>query len=590
MLCWLLLANITTAADFLTLDQAFQTAVTVKNGQIKVTWTAQPKHYIYQESLALKLVNPRSDTTLTAPIISPKGIMKHDEFLGETLVHYNVVNLTQNYISAEPQTLEIKTTFQGCAEAGICYPPKTKTQTITLPASATPITGALNKAQTQSEPQQSESQQSDSVLTIKDSPQSWIYGLVVFYLLGLGLAFTPCVLPMVPILSSLILGQNHAPLTTRRGFSLSLSYVLGMAIVYTLIGLIIALSGARLQIYMQHPFILWPMAILFAALAFSLFGAFELRLPSQLHNRLYQLQGKMPGGRHVSVFIIGALSALIVSPCVSAPLVGALLFIAQDGEAVKGAFSLFFLAMGMGTPLLIIGTTGANILPRAGVWMDQIKIGFGFMMLAMALYIVKHLLPPIALYSAIGVLSSIIGMWLVGTTAGETRSVGQIFSKGVGLCFIIVTALSLHQAWQNIHPQTQSVQTTQKYQGLRMVSIDSLAGLDKALQQAKDLDKPVMIDVYADWCVACLELEHKTFSDPAVQALLAPFTLIRLDITNSQDTDQLLNRFNIIGPPTLVFFDVEGKEVNAARITGFVDADEFKAVLQNNKTRLMPGE
>ena len=561
--------------EFLPMSKAFQGSITSDNSSVQVEWTITPEHYLYEKSLDIKIDNPDSNTdvTLGKLQISPKGKLKHDEFMGEVTVHNDKVTLTRPYALAQGKDVTIIATFQGCAEAGLCYPPsKIKT---TLPLTA--ADAAVSDTQTPPPASENSSSLNDNSI--------W-KNIFWFFLLGLGLSLTPCVLPMVPILSSVILGSDKQQLSARRGFGLSTSYVLGMALVYTFAGLMVALGGARLQIYMQHPYVLWPLATSFLVLAVSLFGAFEIRLPNRLHNTLYQFQSTIPGGQYFGVFIIGALSAIVVSPCVSAPLAGILLYIAQEGSAFTGAASLFALAMGMGAPLIVLGTTGANVLPKAGMWMERVKTFFGFLMIAMAIYLVKHLIPDAYLSFICGALIAFFAVWIgaLHQTTPESSTL-SLLGKAIGLCLLLIAALLVQTGWYTLFPSANttvvmggSAQGTQ--QQLDFHTATTLDELEKALQQAKSENLPAMVDLYADWCIACIEFEKITFVDPEVKKSLQQLYLIKLDITEDIETTKILDHFELIGPPTLLFYDQAGEEMKELRVTGFMEAKPFMEVLK----------
>lgn len=578
-LCVLLISTSSLfAADFLKVDDAFKTNITVENGAITASWEVADGYYLYEDTLSLTVTDEDgAELVLGAPIITPKGELKNDEFMGEVVVHHHDTSISSDYTIDEPQTVTVNASFQGCAEAGLCYPPSHYKETLTLPVPESQQDEISKEVKTIDSPALASNTSSE---TIENT--SLIRNILIFFGLGLALSLTPCVLPMVPILSSLILGGDQQRLSTKRGFGLSTSYVLGMALVYTAAGLLVALSGSRLQIYMQHPYVLWPLAGAFVVLALSLLGAFEIRLPSSMHNKLNDVQNKIPGGQYVGVFLIGALSAIVVSPCVSAPLAGLLLYVAQEGDVIKGGISLFALAMGMGAPLIILGTTGANVLPKAGAWMNRVKSLFGFMMLFMALYLVKHLLDDAVLYGLSALILAFFGVWLGAlhqTNHGSTQ--GVLFLKALGVCCLIATALLMHKATTIIWPSTNtSTQVSNQQSPLEFKVVKDLSSLQEAIVSANAAGQTAMVDVYADWCVACLEFEHKTFTDKDVIDRMQQMALIKVDITEDIETDAILDWLEMIGPPTLLFFS-HGEEIKEFRVTGFLDAESFSPVLDS---------
>ncbi len=567
--CLLTLFSIKTQAsvEFLPVEEAFKPSLSVNNDFIQAHWEIADEYYLYESRFSISI--PESSGIKLEPFkIIQQGKEKDDPYMGKVVVHYHEVDMQIPWTAPEATKVEVTLSYQGCAEAGLCYLPTTFSETLIIPARSQNDSISTNTLKT--------TVQKSSTSTAADILQNkslWVSALL-FLLLGLGLSFTPCVLPMVPILSSIIVGQNSAQLSTKRGFLLSLSYVLGMSLAYTLAGLLVAMSGARLQIYMQMPVVLISFSVIFIVLALSMFGLYELRLPNRLQNAIDQKMGQKQGGKYTSVFFMGVFSALLVSPCVSAPLAGVLLYIAQTGNELLGALALFSMGIGMGLPLLIIGSTGANILPRAGVWMDRVRAVFGVALLLMALYLVKHLIPENIIYGILGGLAIISSVYLGAFRAG--KSGWQLLFQGVGIILLIYGSLLLIKSFVgNNFSDNSLANNTSKSPLNNVVIIRNSVELDKTLAVAKQAQKPVLIDIYADWCIACIEMEHTTFKDEKIVAELKDFVFIKLDLTNNNEANVLLDRWQIVGPPALVFYDPNGNERSDLEMIGLIAASEL---------------
>ncbi|MDG2676769.1 protein-disulfide reductase DsbD, partial [Vibrio parahaemolyticus] len=392
---------------------------------------------------------------------------------------------------------------------------------------------------------------------------------LLFLALGVGLAFTPCVLPMYPILTSIVLGSGK--LSQRRALGLSLVYVQGMALTYTLLGLVVASAGMQFQAAMQHPYVLIGLSILFVTLALSMFGVYTLQLPSSVQTWLNNLSNKQQGGSSAGVFAMGAISGLVCSPCTTAPLSGALLYVAQSGDLLTGGIALYALAMGMGIPLILVAVFGNKLLPKAGGWMDRVKTLFGFILLAAPIFLLERILPEMwstALWSALGIAA--FG-WLYHIK--NSLEFGGWKQSAIGIIAVLGLFASAQPAlnyWFGNH-ETQAQQTTVSF-----TRIANVAVLEEQLALAKAAGKPVMLDFYADWCVACKEFEKYTFHDPKVEAKLQNFVLLQADVTKNQVQDiELLKHMNVLGLPTIEFWDAKGEHVSNARLTGFMQAEPF---------------
>lgn len=558
-------------------EEAFRfSAGEFENGVIPLRWEIAEDHYLYHDKFVFRLLESEG-LQLGTPAI-PAGKKKSDPLFGEIEAHYTSVAFDLPLIGAG--RAKIEATWQGCAERGICYPPQKRVLEVSgtgLSAdNATPIPAA-----TRANPANAAEQD-----RIADSlaHDGMALALLTFFVFGLLLAFTPCVFPMIPILSGIIIGHGER-LTARRGLYLSAIYVLAMALTYSVAGVLAGLFGQNLQAAFQNPWVLTTFAAVFVALAFSMFGFYELQLPSGLQSRVATLSNKQHGGSTTGVAVMGLLSALIVGPCVAPPLAGALIYIGQTGDAVLGGLALFVMALGMGAPLLLIGASAGRILPRAGGWMDAVKAVFGVLMLAVAIWLLERVLPGsviLLLWSALLIISAIY-MGALERIA-EGASGWRKLWKGLGILLLSWGVLMLlgvaagksdplaPLAGLGIGSGGESGAETH----LVFRSIKGVEGLDQALAQAKTARQPVMLDFYADWCISCKELEKYTFSDKAVQTALTGTLLLQADVTANDAEDQaLLKKLGLIGPPAILFFDRDGNELRNARLVGFLPPEEF---------------
>lgn len=581
--------------EILTAEQAFQfQAAVAKPDQLQLTWTIAPETYLYADKLDVRLVDS-ADTAL-GRFELPAGEMKKDSILpdgriGDVEVFHDRVDLSVPLIrgSTAPTEVTLVAKYQGCAEQGICYPPQTQKVRLGLPealvAAVLPPAGAAEQATDQAPPQPAEPEpmvsEQDQIAEVLKGGNLWLI-VAAFFGFGLLLAFTPCVFPMIPILSGIIAGQG-AGITTRKAFTLSLVYVLAMALTYTVAGVLAGLFGANLQAAFQNPWILSLFALVFVALALSMFGFYDLQLPSSLQSRLAELSNKQEGGTLIGVAIMGLLSALIVGPCVAPPLFGALIYISQTGDAVLGGVALFALSMGMGAPLIAIGTSAGKLLPRAGGWMDAIKAVFGVLLLGVAIMLLERILPAAVTMLLWGLLliSSAVYLGAVGPLP-EGASGWRKLWKSLGVFLLIYGALML------VGAAAGGRDTVQPLRGLAVGGaggggtehvvfkrVKTVADLDRELAAAAG--RPVMLDFYADWCASCKEMERYTFSDPAVIAEMGRFVLLQADVTanDAQDQGLMQGRFGIPGPPAMLFFDASGTELRNFRLVGFKPAAEF---------------
>lgn len=559
--------------EVLPVDEAFRPYVFVIDGNtLEVSWQITPGYYLYKAKLA---VSTASDKIQLGKLALPAGVMKYDEFFGESEVYTENVFARLPFARATPEEISFKLQldFQGCAEVGVCYPPTTRMLSVDLPAAS--AAGNLDEPVTE-----------QGRLTRLIAEGSLALVLATFFGAGLLLAFTPCVLPMVPILSGIIAGEGR-DVSAYRGFTLSLSYVLGMALVYTVAGIAFAAAGQQAQAVFQQPWIIITFAGLFVVLALSMFGLFELQMPSAIQSRLAAISGRQKSGTMIGAFVMGALSSLIVTACVAPPLVATLTVISQTGDIVRGGLALFAMSLGMGMPLLVVGTSAGKLLPKAGSWMEATKTAFGFMMLGLTVWMLSRILPGQITLGLWGVLVFMAGIFMgaltsLGPAAGKMRLAG----KGLGLLALLYGAILLVGAFLGGHDPFRPLDNLRlagseqaaDHQGLKFTRIKTVDDLDNALAEAAAQSRTAMLDFYADWCVSCKEMEAYTFTEAAVQAALADTVLLQADVTANDDEDQaLLQRFGVFGPPTIIFFDEKGQQREGYEVVGYMRSDDFVA-------------
>lgn len=598
-----------TSFDFgdesLTSEQAFALGQPALEGdKLTIQWVVAPDHYLYKDKFLVKVFDSQG-VTVGEPEL-PSGEVKQDEFFGKIEAIHDIAAIrlpVKRTEAGKAGSFVLELGWQGCAENVLCYPPELKAFKVNLPApaageqptvawteTAPPVPVAKAADSTTATP----SGAGDATLSEQDEiAQTLASGNVLLTLLGflgfgLLLAFTPCVFPMIPILSGIIVGQKD--MTGRKAFILSLVYVLAMALTYTVAGVLAGLFGENLQAMFQNPWVLGTFSLIFVLLALSMFGFYELQMPSSVQSRLNNLSNQQEGGSLIGVAIMGALSALIVGPCVAAPLAGALIYIGQTGDAVLGGMALFSLSIGMGIPLLLVGTSAGKWLPRAGMWMEAIKAVFGVMMLAVAIWMLERILPEsviLLLWAALFIISAIFLGAL--SSLPENASGWRKFWKGWGILLLIYGGLLM------IGSATGKGDVLQPLRGLSMGqagaaggsaslqfnTVKTLADLEQAVKDGKG--QPVMVDFYADWCVTCKEMEKYTFSDPAVQALLRNAILVKADVTETNaETKALLKHFKIPGPPAILFFNKDGEELRQFRLVGFMPAETFAGHLSKS--------
>ena len=565
--------------DFLPVDEAFKPMLIALDGNtVEVSFQIAPGYYLYKDKIVASI---DSDRVQPGRMDLPAGKMKNDEYFGDMEVYYDEVfgKLPLARATPESMNLAVDLTYQGCAEGGICYPPTTRTLDISLPT-ATAISALA--AVSDRTPPVSEQSKLAQVIT---GSSIWVT-VGVFFAAGLGLAFTPCVLPMVPILSGIIAGEGDN-VSPARGFSLALTYVMGMALVYTAAGVAAAAAGLQLQATFNQPWVLALFSALFVVLALGMFGMFELQMPSGMQSRLASISGNQKSGTAVGAFVMGALSALIVTACVAPALIAALTVMAKSGDMLRGGMALFAMSLGMGAPLLLVGAAQGKFLPQAGPWMVAVRNSFGFMMLGLAIWMMSRVLPDTVTLALWGVLIFMAGVYLGGLTTLTPDSAGaQKLGKGFGLLAIMYGAVlllgslaggnSMLKPLAGISMGGQGV--VQEEHGLEFERIKTVGDLDQALADASGRGKTVMLDFYADWCVSCIEMEKYTFTDTNVQDALSNTVLLQADVTANDDADQaLLKRFGVFGPPTIIFFGKDGLQRDGFEVVGYMKAKEFTA-------------
>ena len=566
-------------------DQAFQFFATIKDAHtLQVNWQIADGYYLYREKTELELVSADGIKLGTYKI--PSGTPKHDEAFGKVEIFHDQLGFDVPLIRSKTsvQTITLQAKYQGCADRGVCYPPMSKQIALTLPEA-----GASDAKLSPAQPGEPLSEQ-DQIVQSLHQDSLWIT-LISFFGFGLLLSFTPCVFPMIPILSGIIVGRGHT-ITTARAFLLSLSYVLASAATYTIFGILAALFGSNLQTTFQQPWIISLFSAIFVLLALSMFGFYHIDLPDFLRAKLHNSSEKHRDGSLAGAAIMGSLSSLIVGPCVAAPLAGALIYIGQTGDAVLGGSALFVMGLGMGVPLLLLGISAGKLLPKAGDWLNSTKAVFGVVMLAVAVWMLSRILPASLTMLLWAMLLVIPAIYLSAIdTLPENSSGWRKLWKGVGLMMlsyglILLIGFSIGNSNPLKPLQGFGISTSSATeQGIVFEKVATLSELEHRIAKATANNQLVMLDFYADWCISCKEMEAYTFKDSKVKQSLAGFVLLQADVTKNSDDDKaLLAKFNLIGPPGVIFFGADQQEKSSYRVIGFQDADTFVNTLQRVKS------
>jgi thiol:disulfide interchange protein DsbD len=561
-------------SEFVHVDEAFKPIlIPVDGNAVEVTFQITPGYYLYKDKISVKAL---SDKVQLGKLELPKGKLKHDEFFGESEVYFDDVFAPLALARATPEALsfELEVNYQGCAEGGLCYPPTTRILSVDLPE-ATAITDLSSIR-----PPVSDQDRKASIIT---SASIWTV-IASFFGFGLLLAFTPCVLPMIPILTAIIAGEGEDT-SPARGFMLAFSYVMGMAIVYTAAGVVAVAAGAQVQAAFNQPWVLSVFAGLFVLLAIAMFGGYDLQMPSSIQSKFAGVSSSQKSGTVIGAFIMGALSSLIVTACVAPALVAALAVMSQTGDYLRGALALFAMSLGMGAPLLAVGAAQGKFLPKVGPWMMAVKGAFGFMMLGLAIWMLSRFLPGSLTLAMWAVLTFMAGVFMGGLTSLTSKStVSQKLGKGFGFLVIIYGLLLFLGAVTGGSNPLKPLATVNLGGGAAVVEdhhlefqrIKTVEDLDREIATASAAGKTAMLDFYADWCVSCIEMEEYTFSDAEVLAALANTTVLQADVTANDEADQeLLKRFGVFGPPTIIFFGTDGQQRHGYEVVGFMKAKDF---------------
>lgn len=550
-------------------DQAFRLSTTLLGSdRVRFTWEVEDGYYLYRDKFSFVSLTDGVNID-NAAILIPRGKVKQDESFGEVEVNTGLIAVDVPLVPARTGISDIlfRVGYQGCKEGSVCYPPQQKEINVNLRQTTVAVT------------EQPISQGQLSVqdrITARLKQGSFILNVLAFLVFGMLLSLTPCVFPMIPILSGIIVGQSGT-VTARRGFLLSLAYVLAMALTYSLLGVLAGSFQVNLQAASQNAWVISAFSLVFVLLALSMFGLYELRVPAGMQTRLSSLSTPRHGSGLYSSAIMGAVSAVIVGPCVAPPLAGALLYISQTGDALLGGAALFSMGLGFGVPLLVIGASAGSLLPRVGAWMEKVKQGFGIVMLGVAIWFLERVIP--------GTVAMLLWALLVIVTAllmgalDRTEGSGKVF-KAIGIAGLIYAAALITGALSGSHDMLrplahlggQSAPATR----LDFQRIKTAAELEQRLTAASAEGKFVMLDFYADWCVTCIEMEEDTFSEPAVKTALGDVVLLQADVTrNDAEDQQLLERFQLFGPPAILFFDTDQRELQAYRLIGYVKPAHF---------------
>ncbi|MCH1919971.1 protein-disulfide reductase DsbD [Shewanella sp. A3A] len=570
---------LTSEPELMPVEKAFAFEAKQDGNKVTLSWVIADGYYMYRDKLNIAVSNAE-----LGDIAKPAGEDHHDDYFGNQAVYRTYIEIPVALKQAAADG-KLSVTFMGCAEGKLCFPPTTRDVDLTEVAANDGVLAGVetDAASTDTAASQPLTEQ-DSLLQQLVHGDSWLLTLLSFFVLGIGLALTPCVFPMYPILSGIIVGQG-GKVSTARAFTLSMTYVQGMAITYSVLGLVVATAGMKYQAALQSPPVLIAIAILFVLLSLSMFGMYELQLPSRWQEKLTGLSNKQQGGKLGGVFVMGVLSGLVASPCTTAPLSAVLVYVAQSGDLLQGFVTLYVLSMGMGLPLLLIGTSGGKLLPRAGAWMNIIKHIFGFLLIMVAIIMLGRIWP--------GLVSDLLwSLWaisLVGYLLHQNK-LTPVSWKHTSREVLLLLALlgSFSYGLQAVmgylgYSVSNHAASSEQHGGFNIIK--TLPEFQAALAQAKAEGKPVMLDLYADWCVACKEFANITFKDAAVASRMSNLVLLKADVTAMDDEDQaLLDAYNVLGLPTLLFVDADGELRDDLRVTGFMGPTEFA----NHLDHLLP--
>ncbi|TPH15097.1 protein-disulfide reductase DsbD [Litorilituus lipolyticus] len=561
--------------EFLKVDEAFIFNFHQQDNQLSITFDIAEGYYLYRHQFKVS-----GQDVSFEPLDLPQGIEHEDEFFGVQQIYTEPLTFIINIKEAKKDAL-LTLSYQGCAKKGLCYPPERKKIQLNKvdansASSANVLSAIANEPASTQVPQTVENKSEQHQLVDMLKQDSVLLTLLAFFVGGLLLSFTPCVFPMYPILTGIIVGQGKQ-LTSKKAFSLSFVYVQGMAVTYTILGIVVAMAGAKFQAVFQHPVVLISLSALFIFLALSMFGVFNLALPASWQEKLNNLSNKQKGGSYSGVLMMGVISGLVASPCTTAPLTGALLYISQTGDVLLGASALYALSLGMGLPLLVLGSSGGKLLPKAGAWMNIIKNIFGLLLLAVPIFLLDRLIPALA--------SEILWSILLLATGGyffvANQASKNVNNFGYGLRAVIIFVLIFYGAnklYQTVFPSSQVIAQVEQAH-INFTKVITLDELHQTVADANQQGKTVMVDLYADWCIACKEFEKYTFVAPQVQQALNNTLWVQIDMTefDSASNSELAKHYNILGLPSILFFDLNGKELSNQRTTGFMGADEFAA-------------
>ncbi len=550
-----------------------------------INWQVKPGYFLYRDRI--KLTKETTNAFLLGTVRFPETSIKTTS-QGQTFTVYrNQLTLPVSILGEQPGEGHIQLAFQGCADNGFCYPPETWRIKLRIDDGLALGEVLLEHALEPKPIQQVEKPATNSSFEAIFSNQHWPMILLSFFGFGFLLAFTPCVLPMVPVLSGIIVGYGNA-ISTRKAFLLSLSYVVSMSLTYAVIGAVVALAGSNLQIIMQSPWSISFFSLLFVLLAISMFGYYDLRLPVAWQAKLSTITRSRAGGDYLSAAVMGALSILILSPCITAPFVGALSYVAQSGNILLGSLALFALGMGMGMPLLLVGASAGKLLPKVGAWMETVKVFFGILLLGVAIYLVQRIVPASVSMVLWASLLIFTGIYSGALTQAQTKK--EKVSQGIGIMSLLYGLLIIiGVSMGNTNPlqplagsNENSTSTPINYKD----TVDTVAAVQQAVSDAKG--KPLMLDFYADWCTSCKIMEDTLFKDPTVKEALQNFTVVKIDLSaNNAQTKAILQHYNVIAPPTFIFLNAEGHEQTKLRLVGEVSAKEFLNAVNSIKTEFL---